>query len=305
MSRTYFTEPLILFVLYFFRTAGGYCQSPKQGVSYHRTCAHVCTPGGSKQGTAHSLALLAPSCSGQSPTVPEVSTRYAAAQEGLSPWSFDSRLLAPLHLPAPQAGRLGTESLTLELSRAPAALSRASHTPHSTCCRCVPSCIATTLAASPPTPEDSAGCRHGFRLASTASRSCTQRADEAPAFAADRSLSGRSQLRCAHGLQIWACFARSPRIVQLVSALLRRAARSSPVVNGRTERRPIEAVSSRRRWALGPSGWIAAGVPRLPLSGALGVEHRACQRDDDFHKVRVRLRGIKYRSAAYLLNCVT
>ena len=29
------------------------------------------------------------------------------------------------------------------------------------------------------------------------SRSCTQRADEAPAFAADRSLSGRSQLRCS------------------------------------------------------------------------------------------------------------
>ena len=38
-SRTYFSEPLILFVLYFFRTAGGYCQSPKQGVSYHRTTA--------------------------------------------------------------------------------------------------------------------------------------------------------------------------------------------------------------------------------------------------------------------------
>ena len=78
----------------------------------------------------------------------------------------------------------------------------------------------------------------------------------------------------AHGLQIWACRARSPRIVQLVSALLRRAARSSPVVNSRTERRPIEAARRRRRWALGPSGWIAAGVPGRPLSGALGVEQR-------------------------------
>ena len=178
----------------------------------------------------------------------------------MSPWSSDSRLLAPfLHVPAPQAGRLGTESLTLELSRAPAALSRASHTPHSTCCRCVPSCIATTLAASPPTPEDSAGCRHGFRLASTASRSCTQRADEAPAFAADRSLSGRSQLRCAHGLQIWACFARSPRIVQLVSALLRRAAhapaRWSTVA-------PNEGRSRRSAVGVGGRSARPAGSPR-------------------------------------------
>jgi len=149
------------------------------------------------------------------------------------------------------------------------------------------------------------GCRGPglkFRLASTASRSCTQRADEAPAFAADRSLSGRSQLRCAHGLQIWACFARSPRIVQLVSALLRRAARSSPVVNGRTERRPIEAVSSRRRWALGPSGWIAAGVPRLPLSGALGVEHPRVSARRRFSQSSREVAGNKYRSAAYLLK---
>ena len=32
-----------------------------------------------------------------------------------------------------------------------------------------------TLVASPPTPEDSAGCRHGFRLASTASRAAARR----------------------------------------------------------------------------------------------------------------------------------
>ena len=79
----------------------------------------------------------------------------------------------------------------------------------------------------------------------------------------------------AHDLQICACFARSPRMVQLVSALLRQAARSSPVVNGRTERRPIEAASRQRRWALGLSGRIAAGGPGLPLSAALGVDQRA------------------------------
>ena len=59
---------------------------------------------------------------------------------------------------------------------------------------------ATTLAASPPTPEDSA------EAADTGSASPqppplsqlhAQRPDEAPACAADRSLSGRSQLRCS------------------------------------------------------------------------------------------------------------
>ena len=88
----------------------------------------------------------------------------------------------------------------------------------------------------------------------------------------------------AHGPQIWACSAHSPRMVQLVSALLRQAARSNPVVNGRTERRPIEAASRWRRWALGPSGRIAAGGPGLPLSGALGGAHRVCHRDKAFAK---------------------
>ena len=96
----------------------------------------------------------------------------------------------------------------------------------------------------------------------------------------------------AHDLQICACFARSPRMVQLVSALLRQAARSSPVVNGRTERRPIEAASRQRRWALGLSGRIAAGGPGLPLTGALGLEHPAGQRDKKIQKVRPRLQGI-------------
>ena len=129
-----------------------------------------------------------------------------------------------------------------------------------------------TLAASPSTPEDSAGCRHGCRLASTASRSCTRRGPMRHRPSRPIDLSRGAASSSAHDLQIWACFARSPRMVQLVSALLRQAARSSPVVNGRTERRPIEAASRQRRWALGLSGRIAAGGPGLPLSAALGVE---------------------------------
>ena len=58
---------------------------------------------------------------------------------------------------------------------------------------------ATAPAARPPTRHGSAGCRRrGCRLlASTASRCCTHRAGEAPAVAADRSLSGRCRLRCS------------------------------------------------------------------------------------------------------------
>ena len=90
--------------------------------------------------------------------------------------------------------------------------------------------------------------------------------------------------------QIWAC-ARSLRIAQLVSALLRRAARSSPrwstvAPNGGRSRQPAVGVGGRSATAR-PAAWIAAGVPRLPLSGALGLKHRACQRDDNFHEVRV------------------
>lgn len=70
----------------------------------------------------------------------------------------------------------------------------------------------------------------------------------------------------AHGPQSRACFARSPRVVPLVPTPLRRAARSSPVVNGRTERRKIEGAGSRHRCALDTPGRIAAGAPTPPLS---------------------------------------
>ena len=58
---------------------------------------------------------------------------------------------------------------------------------------------ASAPAARPLAPHGSAGCRQrGCRLlASTASRSCTQRADEAPEVAADRSLSGRCRRQCS------------------------------------------------------------------------------------------------------------
>ena len=105
----------------------------------------------------------------------------------------------------------------------------------------------------------------------------------------------------AHDLQIWACFARSPRMVQLVSALLRQAARSSPVVNGRTERRPIEAASRQRRWALGLSGRIAAGGPGLPLSAALGVECSVRVSAPTISASSMKVAGNKYGSAVYLL----
>jgi hypothetical protein len=52
---------------------------------------------------------------------------------------------------------------------------------------------------------------------------------------------------CAHGPQSRACFVRSARVVPLLPTLLRRAARSGPVVNGRTERRKIEGAGSRHR----------------------------------------------------------
>ena len=51
----------------------------------------------------------------------------------------------------------------------------------------------------------------------------------------------------AHDPQSRACFARSARVVPLIPTLLRRAARSSPVVNGRTERRKVEGAGSRHR----------------------------------------------------------
>ena len=133
---------------------------------------------------------------------------------------------------------------------------------------------AVTLAASPPAPDDSAGCRHGFRLASTASRSCTQRADAAPAFAADQSLSGRSRLGCSRRVDLGLLRSKTAHGAAGL-CVAAPAARSRPVVNGRTERRKIEAASSRRRWTLGPPRWIAAGVPVLPLSGALGSSSAA------------------------------
>ena len=148
---------------------------------------------------------------------------------------------------------------------------------------------AATLAASPPAPDDSAGCRHGFRLASTASRSCTQRADAAPAFAVDRSLSGRSRLGCSRRADLGLLRSKTAHGAAGL-CVAAPAARSRPVVNGRTERRKIEAASSRRRWTLGPPRWIAAGVLVLPLSGALGSNSAAVSAR---HELRWRLQSCR------------
>ena len=142
---------------------------------------------------------------------------------------------------------------------------------------------------SPPAPDDSAGCRHGFRLASTASRSCTQRADAAPAFAVDRSLSGRSRLGCSRRADLGLLRSKTAHGAAGL-CVAAPAARSRPVVNGRTERRKIEAASSRRRWTLGPPRWIAAGVPVLPLSGALGSNSAAVSAR---HELRWRLQSCR------------
>ena len=143
---------------------------------------------------------------------------------------------------------------------------------------------------SPPAPDDSAGCRHGFRLASTASRSCTQRADAAPAFAVDRSLSGRSRLGCSRRADLGLLRSKTAHGAAAGLCVAAPAARSRPVVNGRTERRKIEAASSRRRWTLGPPRWIAAGVLVLPLSGALGSNSAAVSAR---HELRWRLQSCR------------
>ena len=81
---------------------------------------------------------------------------------------------------------------------------------------------AVTLAASPPAPDDSAGCRHGFRLASPPPLAAARRGPMQHRRSRSIDLSRGAVGSGAHGVQIWACFARRPRMVQLVSALLRR-----------------------------------------------------------------------------------
>ena len=114
------------------------------------------------------------------------------------------------------------------------------------------------------TPDDSTACRQRrCRLASTAAaRSGPLRHLRSRPIDPARGAVGSE----AHGPPSRACFARSARVVPLVPTLLRRAARSSPVVTGRTERQKIEGAGSRHRWALDTPGRIAAGAPSPPLS---------------------------------------
>ena len=93
-----------------------------------------------EKGTAHSLAPLAPFCAagyflGAKPySARGLSPRCGCAGGLAAAQSSHSRCFAPLHVPAPQASRFGTDAIALELNRAPAASSRASQSPHSTRC---------------------------------------------------------------------------------------------------------------------------------------------------------------------------
>jgi hypothetical protein len=95
----------------------------------------------------------------------------------------------------------------------------------------------------------------------------------------------------AHGVQIWACFARRPRMVQLVSALLRRPHApdrwSTVAPNDGRSRQPAVGVDGRSR----PTPLDRrTGVLVLPLSGALGSNSAAVSAR---HELRWRLQSCR------------
>ena len=128
------------------------------------------------------------------------------------------------------------------------------------------------------------------RLQHRLSRSCTQRGPMKHRRSRPTDLSRGAVSSGAHGLQIWACRARSPRIVQLVSALLRRAVCSSPYVPARWSTvAPNEGRSRQPVVGVGGRSARPAGSPRECPGGrcaALWASSSAAgQRADDFHKV--------------------
>ena len=109
------------------------------------------------------------------------------------------------------------------------------------------------------------GCRHGFRLASSTASLAAARMRGPMKHRRSRptDLSRGAVSSGAHGLQIWACRARSPRIVQLVSALLRRAVCSSPYVPARWSTvAPNEGRSRQPVVGVGGRSARPAGSPR-------------------------------------------
>ena len=137
-----------------------------------------------------------------------------------------------------------------------------------------------------------------------ASRSCTQRADEAPACAADRSLSGRSQLRCSRPADLGLPRSQpAHRAVGICAAAPSRMLQPGGQQSHRTKAdrgSPSSASVGARPVRLDRRGSARAAAERR--SG-----RRAAPRVSAptiFTKFRLKVAGNTYGSAAYLLNCV-
>ena len=166
---------------------------------------------------------------------------------------------------------------------------------------------ATTLAASPPTPEDPAEAADTGSASPPApplSQLHAERADEAPAFAADRSLPGRSQLRCSRPADLGLPRSQpAHRAVGLCAAAPSRTLQPGGQQSHRTKAdrgSPSSASAGARPVRLDRRGSARAAAERR--SG-----RRAAPRVSAptiFTKFRLKVAGNTYGSAAYLLNCV-
>ena len=121
----------------------------------------------------------------------------------------------------------------------------------------------------------------------TAARSCTQRADEAPAVAADRSLSGRSRLRCSRPAEPGlfrakrARGAAGPHAAALSRPLQPGGQRSHGTTEDRGSRqsasmsaRPARPYRRRRAHA---AAQRRSGLKRRSLTAALAKRRAACR----------------------------
>ena len=121
----------------------------------------------------------------------------------------------------------------------------------------------------------------------TAARSCTQRADEAPAVAADRSLSGLSRLRCSRPAEPGlfrakrARGAAGPHAAALIRPLQPGGQRSHGTTEDRGSRqsasmsaRPARPYRRRRAHA---AAQRRSGLKRRSLTAALAKRRAACR----------------------------
>ena len=120
----------------------------------------------------------------------------------------------------------------------------------------------------------------------------TQRADEAPAFSPDRSLSGRSQLQCSRPADLR--LLRSQPAHGAAGLCAAAPSRTLQPGGQRSHRTKADRGSQ-------PSASVGTRPVRLDRRGRAraAAERRAgrrvqrsCQRDDDFHKFDPRLQGI-------------